>query len=108
MNDKKLIRLTLLAVWNRMKLVGPIETLRDFNQSHSVNFGETLGTLRGVDEFGNKYYENLDMQYGRHRFVNYAQRRRQGDHCTTIPPGWWGWIHHARDTTPADVKCGVF
>ena len=63
-----------------------------------------MGTLRGIDEFGNKYYENLDNQYGRHRWVNYATRRRQSDHCATIPPGWWGWIHHARSGTPADVK----
>ncbi|CAD6212219.1 unnamed protein product, partial [Miscanthus lutarioriparius] len=34
-------------------------------------------TLVGVDKFGNKYYEKLhDTQYGRHRWVEYAEKGR--------------------------------
>ena len=71
-NDTRNIRLNWVAFWNRVKLHGKgrytirglIETFKDQNQSHEINFGETLGTLRGVDEFGNRYFENLDNQKG--------------------------------------------
>jgi len=101
-NDRKNIALSLRALRNRIRLVGVWQTILDFNQSSEINFGETLGTLRGVDEFGNRYYENLDNQFGRHRWINFAEKRRELSHAGTIPPGWWGWIHHSKSHTPAD------
>ncbi|ETO18295.1 hypothetical protein RFI_18983 [Reticulomyxa filosa] len=124
-NDKRHILLNLRALKNRIKAVGVWQTILDFNQSSEINFGETLGTLRGVDEFGNRYYENLDNQFGlfffyflkfvifnpfffsqhktgRHRWINYAERRRELSHAGTIPPGWWGWIHFSNSHIPAD------
>merc|ERR1711879_791346 len=41
---------------------------------------------------------------GRHRWVNFAEIRREASHGPTIPPGWFGWMHHARNNTPADAK----
>lgn len=63
-NSPRLIRRNLVAFLTRIKRVGFVRTMREFNQANEVNFGETLGTLRGIDEFGNRYYENLDNQFG--------------------------------------------
>ncbi|XP_072958041.1 probable NADH dehydrogenase [ubiquinone] 1 alpha subcomplex subunit 12 isoform X2 [Typha angustifolia] len=55
-------------------------------------------TLVGVDKFGNKYYEKLhDTQFGRHRWVEYAEKRRYD--ASQIPPEWHGWLHHITDHT---------
>ena len=63
-NVPRLFRANLKAFLTRIKRVGFIRTMRELNMSHEINWGETLGTLRGVDEFGNRYYENLDNQHG--------------------------------------------
>ena len=63
-NSPRLIRKNLNAFITRIRRVGFIRTMQEFNMSHEINFGETLGTLRGIDEFGNRYYENLDNQFG--------------------------------------------
>lgn len=31
-----------------------------------------FGELKGVDKFGNKYYEDLELPFGQHRWVEYA------------------------------------
>ncbi|KAG5617435.1 hypothetical protein H5410_017259 [Solanum commersonii] len=55
-------------------------------------------TLVGVDKFGNKYYEKLgDTQYGRHRWVEYAQKNRYN--ASQVPAEWHGWLHHVTDHT---------
>jgi len=100
-NSPRLIRYNAKALWKHYKKVGLINVIKDFNQMHSIQFGE-LGNFRGVDEFGNRYYENLENQFGRHRWVVFAQRRRESSQATLIPAGWWGWMHNARNVTPAD------
>eukprot|EP00341_Mesodinium_pulex_P003822 CAMPEP_0116974660 /NCGR_PEP_ID=MMETSP0467-20121206/55312_1 /TAXON_ID=283647 /ORGANISM="Mesodinium pulex, Strain SPMC105" /LENGTH=82 /DNA_ID=CAMNT_0004666869 /DNA_START=1 /DNA_END=246 /DNA_ORIENTATION=+ len=30
------------------------------------------GTLKGTDVNGNKYYENLDLPFGQHRWIEYS------------------------------------
>ncbi|KAJ4842874.1 hypothetical protein Tsubulata_003513 [Turnera subulata] len=59
----------------------------------------TIGArLVGVDKFGNKYYENLeDTQYGRHRWVEYADKARYN--ASQVPPEWHGWLHYITDHT---------
>ncbi|XP_062201387.1 probable NADH dehydrogenase [ubiquinone] 1 alpha subcomplex subunit 12 [Phragmites australis] len=54
--------------------------------------------LVGVDKFGNKYYEKLhDTQYGRHRWVEYAEKGRYN--ASQVPAEWHGWLHHITDNT---------
>eukprot|EP01084_Bolivina_argentea_P177117 306367_1 len=103
-NSGRLVRKNLKAFVTRIKRVGFIRTMQELNMTHEINWGETLGTLRGIDEFGNEYYENLDNQFGRHRWVNFKEIRRENSHGNAIPPGWFGWMHHARNVTPADPK----
>lgn len=55
-------------------------------------------TLVGVDKFGNKYYEKLgDTQFGRHRWVEYAEKTRYN--ASQVPAEWHGWLHFITDHT---------
>ncbi|MED6218046.1 hypothetical protein PIB30_023428 [Stylosanthes scabra] len=63
------------AFLRELKDEGYLRCLPDGNllQTKIHNIG---ATLVGVDKFGNKYYEKLEnMQCGRHRWVEYAERR---------------------------------
>eukprot|EP00286_Rhodomonas_abbreviata_P002486 CAMPEP_0181347456 /NCGR_PEP_ID=MMETSP1101-20121128/33890_1 /TAXON_ID=46948 /ORGANISM="Rhodomonas abbreviata, Strain Caron Lab Isolate" /LENGTH=190 /DNA_ID=CAMNT_0023459675 /DNA_START=35 /DNA_END=607 /DNA_ORIENTATION=- len=61
-----------------------------------------FGELKGSDSFGNKYYENLDLPYGQHRWVEYADIHNPD--ATMIQPEWHGWMHHMFDETPNDPQ----
>ncbi|URE39280.1 NADH dehydrogenase (ubiquinone) 1 alpha subcomplex, partial [Musa troglodytarum] len=75
---------------------GFFKHLRDegYTQTKIHNIG---ATLVGVDKFGNKYYEKLDVQYGRHRWVEYAEKGRYN--ASQVPPEWHGWLHYITDHT---------
>eukprot|EP00341_Mesodinium_pulex_P010219 CAMPEP_0116903566 /NCGR_PEP_ID=MMETSP0467-20121206/10823_1 /TAXON_ID=283647 /ORGANISM="Mesodinium pulex, Strain SPMC105" /LENGTH=185 /DNA_ID=CAMNT_0004577891 /DNA_START=31 /DNA_END=585 /DNA_ORIENTATION=+ len=59
-----------------------------------------FGVLKGSDMMGNKYYEDLDLPYGQHRWVEYADIHNFD--ATMIPPEWHGWMHHMYDETPLE------
>ncbi|XP_009777284.1 putative NADH dehydrogenase [ubiquinone] 1 alpha subcomplex subunit 12 [Nicotiana tabacum] len=76
---------------------GYLNCLTDGNllQTKIHNIG---ATLVGVDKIGNKYYERLgDEQYGRHRWVEYAQKDRYN--ASQVPAEWHGWLHYITDHT---------
>lgn len=60
------------------------------------------GEFVGEDEAGNRYYRTkggaIDPVLGFERrwviYPGYAE-------ASSIPPGWWGWIHHRVDTPPS-------
>eukprot|EP00981_Chlorochromonas_danica_P000373 scaffold90_cov163-Ochromonas_danica.AAC.28 len=60
-----------------------------------------FGQLKGSDRFGNKYYEDLDLPYGQHRWVEYADIHNPDP--TMISPEWHGWMHHVFDETPVEA-----
>jgi len=60
-----------------------------------------FGELKGTDRFGNKYYEDLDLPFGQHRWVEYANVHNPD--ATMIPPEWHGWMHHSYDETPDEL-----
>ncbi|GBG29532.1 NADH dehydrogenase ubiquinone 1 alpha subcomplex subunit 12 [Hondaea fermentalgiana] len=105
------------------------DTLRKFYQLKQIKFGTYVGT----DEFGNKYYENLEEQYGKQltlsifasRCANPHRLRRQqndneiGQHrwveparlthgtlwdASEISPTWHGWLHSVTDKVPDSVE----
>ncbi|KAI0034422.1 NDUFA12-domain-containing protein [Vararia minispora EC-137] len=60
------------------------------------------GTLVGKDQFGNRYFENLnpeDEVPGRHRWVDFAQHEY---HASQVPPEWHAWLSHIRKQPPAE------
>jgi NADH:ubiquinone oxidoreductase subunit len=55
------------------------------------------GTRIGDDEFGNVYYEGgVDSEGRTRRWVIYNGYAE----ASTVPPGWYGWLHHRFDTPP--------
>lgn len=60
-----------------------------------------FGELKGVDKFGNKYYEDVELPYGQHRWVEYADIHNFD--ATMIQPEWHGWMHHMYDEVPASA-----
>ncbi|OJA19245.1 hypothetical protein AZE42_05990 [Rhizopogon vesiculosus] len=60
------------------------------------------GRLVGTDQFGNKYFENLnpdDELPGRHRWVDFAQHY---SNATQVPPEWHSWLSHIRLPPPME------
>lgn len=61
-----------------------------------------LGSLIGVDEFGNEYFENTAYPYPRHRWVEYAGLPwTQNCDASDIGAEWHGWLHNMTDQIPA-------
>lgn len=60
----------------------------------------TQGIYVGTDEAGNRYFRSRQAK-GPHgmerRMAIYA---RGSADPTTIPPGWYGWMHYRTDTPP--------
>jgi NADH:ubiquinone oxidoreductase subunit len=47
----------------------------------------------GKDKYGNKYYQDLAVDYGiNKRFVEYADHYRYWKTADNIPPEWDGWL----------------
>lgn len=77
---------------------------------HKATLGTRFNTWRrgervGEDEFGNQYYRTrggaVDPSLGfQRRWVIYSGTAE----ASTIPPGWWGWIHHTVDVAPSETE----
>ena len=65
-----------------------------------------FGDLKGTDKHGNKYYENLDLPFGQHRWIEYSNIHNYD--ASMIPPEWHGWMHHVYDEVPSDYKTPEF
>ncbi|KAF5282666.1 hypothetical protein FQA39_LY17526 [Lamprigera yunnana] len=61
-----------------------------------------IGTLKGVDKYGNKYYENKRFFYGRSRWIEYAPYYRLEYDGSQIPVEWYGWMHYKTDCIPSE------
>jgi len=93
-SSPRYVRKSLQAIANSIRIRGVFKTLQKFHDQSEFGFGETCGVLKGVDRSGNRYYENLDNQIGRHRWVEYAKRDIHGrPDASMIPPEWHGWVH---------------
>ncbi|KAG8847048.1 hypothetical protein FRB96_001698 [Tulasnella sp. 330] len=63
------------------------------------------GRFVGMDQFGNRYYENLNAVEeipGRHRWVDFAQQNTYD--ASQVPPGWHAWINHIKKEPPVEDK----
>lgn len=60
-----------------------------------------FGDLIGVDEHGNKYYQNKMYFLGRSRWVYYSDEKFGWDYdASQIPPDWHRWLHYMTDDPP--------
>ncbi|TFK73035.1 NDUFA12-domain-containing protein [Pluteus cervinus] len=79
-------RVGLREWWRQMQYIGDAKS----------------GRLVGQDQFGNKYFENLNPEEeipGRHRWVDYSQHFY---HASQVPPEWHSWLQHIRQNPPAE------
>lgn len=53
--------------------------------------------LSTLIRFGNKYFENLEEQPGRHRWIDYAAHDYN---IVQVEPQWHSWLHHIRQDPP--------
>ncbi|XP_049272850.1 probable NADH dehydrogenase [ubiquinone] 1 alpha subcomplex subunit 12 isoform X1 [Rhipicephalus sanguineus] len=59
-----------------------------------------MGTLVGVDKYGNKYYEDDRFFFGRNRWVEYADYYYFDYDGSQVPSEWHGWLHYMTDLPP--------
>jgi len=61
----------------------------------------------GQDQFGNRYYEDFDVDHPHHRrWVEYADHYWNiGITTDRIPPGWNGWLSSTYDEPPTVDLC---
>ena len=60
------------------------------------------GTLKGTDEYGNKYFENNAYFTGRNRWIIYNPKHGVDYDASMVPAIWYGWLHHKTDLTPLE------
>lgn len=63
------------------------------------------GELVGQDDFGNVYYRTkggkIDPALGfERRWVIYPGESE----ASTVPPGWYGWLHHTAELPPTQLS----
>ncbi|EGO28136.1 putative NADH:ubiquinone oxidoreductase 17.2 kd subunit [Serpula lacrymans var. lacrymans S7.9] len=79
-------RTGIAAWWRNMQYIGDAKA----------------GTYVGKDQFGNRYYENLNPEDeipGRHRWVDFAQHY---SNATQVPAEWHSWLSHIRQSPPPE------
>mmetsp|Transcript_20349 Transcript_20349/g.22610 ORF Transcript_20349/g.22610 Transcript_20349/m.22610 type:complete len:162 (+) Transcript_20349:33-518(+) len=62
-----------------------------------------VGKQVGIDNFGNRYYEDKDAVSGRERWVQYASANFTMD-ASTVPAEWHSWLHHVTDDIPGSFR----
>ena len=73
-----------------------------------AGFGDELAPLVGVDEYGNRYYEDFNHKNkNQRRFVEFADTGRWFPTPKKISPAWHGWMHHQYDDPPKVRKAIV-
>ena len=63
-----------------------------------------IGTLVGVDSFGNKYFENNQYFVPRNRWVEYSEKVGLNYNASQIPPEWHRWLAHIAESPPTVEK----
>ncbi|CAM6129098.1 unnamed protein product [Calypogeia fissa] len=82
------------GAFQEAKSRGFLKGLLDGNLGNSV-FRVSGAKLVGVDKNGNRYYEKTEnTQFGRHRWVVYADKDYN---ASAVPPEWHGWLHYITD-----------
>ena len=59
---------------------GLVETVKRFVKYDTLKAGRLVGT----DKYGNNYYENKELMYGQHRWVEYADDDYDASHGTRV------------------------
>merc|ERR1711860_372743 len=61
-----------------------------------------IGTYKGSDVFGNRYYENRQFFIGRSRWVEFTDAVGHDYDGSQIPAEWRLWLAYTREETPVE------
>eukprot|EP00300_Choanocystis_sp_HF-7_P036121 c5128_g1_i1.p1 GENE.c5128_g1_i1~~c5128_g1_i1.p1 ORF type:complete len:185 (+),score=30.09 c5128_g1_i1:30-557(+) len=84
-------------VLNEFKRLGVRGLTRKMMLMNELRFG----SLKGRDQFGNTYFENVYYPFGRDRWVEPSESATSFD-ASIVPPEWHRWLHHMADDTPLE------
>ncbi len=82
-------RLTRIFTWWNGQTIG--------TAMFTKRYGEPVGT----DQFGNAYYRSIGGAI--HPALGFERRwviYNGYSEASTVPPGWYGWLHHTTDIPP--------
>jgi NADH dehydrogenase (ubiquinone) 1 alpha subcomplex subunit 12 len=84
---------------------GGWKTIIDGNLAETVLAHGPGGELVGTDAHGNKYFEKVDAQSNRSRWVVFAGSTHYTmQNPTVVPPEWHGWLHYIVDENPSNAS----
>ncbi|KAK9787274.1 hypothetical protein WJX73_009790 [Symbiochloris irregularis] len=82
---------------------GGWKALIDGNLAETTLIHSPGAKLMGEDRVGNRYYERMTNQYGRHRWVVYGDLRwPEGQDPSTVDSRWHSWLHYMNDDPPSE------
>ena len=69
-----------------------------------AGFGDEVVPMVGMDEFGNRYYEDFNhLGKNQRRWVEYADTGKLfPTQVKKISPAWHGWVHYMYDDPPRE------
>ena len=94
--------------WKIYRKEGLVRTLlraKPYRLTHEkAGFGDEVVPLVGVDEFGNRYYEDFNnLGKNQRRWVEYADTGKLfPTQVKKISPAWHGWVHYMYDDPPKE------
>lgn len=121
--------LTSVARWNITSMSGvkraskkaplmtsisrPLKNFLDYKRDHGFSAAlarytmmdfSLSGELQGTDEFGNKYYECLENNPYRQRYVEYGNKEFPHYDASSVPAEWHPWLHDMTEYPPTVEK----
>uniref|UniRef100_A0A0H5R4F1 NADH dehydrogenase [ubiquinone] 1 alpha subcomplex subunit 12 n=1 Tax=Spongospora subterranea TaxID=70186 RepID=A0A0H5R4F1_9EUKA len=90
--------MTFANIVNYVRRVGVSQAIRTLRMTNEFK----IGALKGEDANGNRYFESLDEQAGRTRWVKYANTSYYD--ASQVTPEWHPWLHYMTDKTPIEMK----
>jgi len=101
-------QLLTVKFWKSVKKDGFLRTYvrghRAVRHAHLIGGRKGLVESKGQDQFGNRYYEDFDVDFrNNRRWVEYADYFLPiGIGGDRVPPGWHGWMSYQYDDTPTE------
>ncbi|XP_074593815.1 NADH dehydrogenase (ubiquinone) B17.2 subunit [Brevipalpus obovatus] len=92
--------LALDKLHNAYKMVKGAGGLWKFQIQALRTFDFKFGTLVGVDDYGNRYYENKYYAYLKDRWFVPVENCGWDVDGAQVPAGWRAWLQHTTDTPP--------
>jgi len=75
----------------------------DGNSGATHRMKNPTGNVVGQDDHGNVYMEDMTCQFGRHRWVVFANHDDYFDGAMHVAPEWHGWLHHINSSKGSEV-----